>query len=284
MTTTAPAIVFVILIWWISTGIILRVARGLETQMPGRLVIMTIACAAGFAGVIVASAHSQVWTIYLAFFSSILIWGWVEFTLLAGFITGPVRVACPRDVTERQRFVLAFKAIAHHEYMLVIMLVALAFADASSGSGMALKTFALLWIMRLGAKLTIFSGAPELSIDMMPERLSYLKSYFRHDRISLAFWLSSSMCAFLFSSGIYALVTVDYAPVIQVQVIMLTTLVGLGLLEHLFMILPVADSRLWNWAVPQATQTEDKTSTSTEASSSSIQKNEFSLGGTQNGL
>ena len=65
-------------------------------------------------------------------------------------------------------------------------------------------TFALLWVMRLGAKLTIFSGAPELSTNMIPERLSYMKSYFRHDRVSLAFWLSLAGCLFFFSGGIYA--------------------------------------------------------------------------------
>ncbi len=239
----------VVLVWWASTGAVLWLARGLDTQMNVRLIGMTVLCAFGFAGVLIASAQSGAWAVYLGFFSAIIIWGWVEFTLLSGMITGSRTEACPDDVSEFERFKLAFRAIAHHEYALVIMLGLLAILDSSGGSGMAIKTFALLWIMRLGAKLTIFSGAPELSTNMIPERLAYMKTYFRHDRISIAFWLSLTGCIAFFSGGIYALNHVQYDAAVQTQVTMLTTLVALAILEHIFMVLPVADSRLWSWAM-----------------------------------
>ncbi len=255
-------IAVVILVWWSSTGAVLWFARGLDRQMNTRLVIMTILCALGFAGVLIASAQSGIWAIYLGFASAILIWGWVEFTLLSGMITGSRTEACPANVSEFERFKMAFRAIAHHEYALVIMLGILAILDSSGGSGMAIKTFALLWIMRLGAKLTIFSGAPELSTSMIPERLAYMKTYFRHDRISIAFWLSLSVCCMFFASGIYALQHVQYDAAVQTQVTMLSTLVALAILEHIFMVLPVADSKLWSWAMTQQkTHTNGETKT-----------------------
>lgn len=221
----------------------------MDRQMNFRLIAMTIACALGFTGVIVASSHEGVWTVYLAFVSAIAIWGWVEFTLLSGMITGPRQSPCPEHISERQRFVFAFRAVAHHEYALVLMLICLAVADSSGGSGMAVKTFALLWVMRLGAKLTIFSGAPKLSVDMLPDRIAYMKTYFRHDRISQAFWLSATLCFSFFAFGIYALLTQVYSDAVLTQVVILTTLAGLSLLEHAFMVLPISDSKLWQWAI-----------------------------------
>lgn len=212
---------------------------------------MTIVCALGFAGVMVASSQTGTWTVYLAFISAIAIWGWVEFTLLSGMITGNSIEPCPGGISELQRFRLAFRTIAHHEYALVVMLTTLAILDTNIGSGMAIKTFALLWVLRLGAKLTIFSGAPELSTNMMPERLTYMTTYFRHDRVSVAFWLSFSLCTAFFAAGLYALLSVNYTVVTQTQIVMLTTLVALAMVEHAFMVLPVADSKLWSWAMPK---------------------------------
>lgn len=238
-----------ILVWWASTGAVLWLARGLDRQMNGRLLAMTVICAFGFAGIIIASANDGVWPVYLAFASAILVWGWVEFTLLSGLITGSRTTPCPEKLSEFERFKLAYRAIDHHEYALLAMLVILAVVDSSGGSGMAIKTFALLWVMRLGAKLTIFSGAPELSTVLIPERLAYMKTYFRHDRISVAFWLSLAGCCIFFALGVYALTTVQYDASVQTQVTILTTLVGLAILEHGFMVLPVADNRLWSWAM-----------------------------------
>ncbi|MEL7429224.1 MAG: DUF3623 family protein, partial [Pseudomonadota bacterium] len=62
-------------------------------------------------------------------------------------------------------------------------------------------------------------------------------------------WLSLGGCSLFFASGVYALATVQYDASVRTQVTILTTLVGLAILEHLFMVLPVADNRLWSWAM-----------------------------------
>ncbi len=216
---------------------------------------MTIVCALGFAGVIIASANAGIWSVYLAFVSAICIWAWVEYTLLSGLITGSQLQPCPPSITEAKRFWLAFRTICHHEYVLLATMVILAFLDTTAGSGMAIKTFALLWLMRLGAKLSIFSGAPKLSTNMMPERLAYMKTYFRQDRIGIGFWLSIICCSAFLLAGLYALATMEYSEVAQTQIIILVTLVSLALLEHLFMIIPFAESGLWRWAMPKSRKT-----------------------------
>ncbi|MEM9277458.1 MAG: putative photosynthetic complex assembly protein PuhE [Pseudomonadota bacterium] len=257
MSLMLASVLFVIFVWWASTGAVLWLVQALDKQMHARLLFMTVVCALGFAGVIIASAHTTVWSVYMAFTSAILIWGWIEFTLLSGLITGSEVNPCPPSISETRRFWLAFKTICYHEYVLLSAMCVLAVLDSTAGSGMAIKTFALLWFMRLGAKLTIFSGVPKLSTNMMPKRLAYMKTYFREDRIGIGFWLSVSCCSLFLAAGIYGLVTIEYSSVTQTQIVMLVTLVSLALLEHVFMVMPFSESSLWRWAMPKARNVAD---------------------------
>lgn len=269
MTTVFLPIAFVVFVWWISTGVVLWLARGLDRQIHLRLIVMTILCALGFAGVIISSANATVGSVYLAFMSAIAIWAWVEFTFLTGLITGSEAKPCPTNVNEVKRFWLAFKTICHHEYALLAMMCLLAGLDTTAGTGMAIKTFALLWILRLGAKLTIFSGVPRLSTNMMPERIAYMTTYFRHDRIGIGFWVSVTCCSLFLVASTYVLATGSLTPVSQTQILILSTLVGLALLEHVFMVLPFSESSLWQWAMLKEDKQNQETLT---------EKNQFSTG------
>ncbi len=262
MTDYVMPVLFVILLWWSSTGAILWLARGLDKQMNSRLIIMSVFCFIGFGGLITSTFYNEVWAVYLAFVSALIIWGWVEFTFLAGLITGKTKETCPENINEKSRFVHAFNVINHHEFTLLGALIIIILIDMSGGSAMASKTFACMWLMRIGAKFAVFSGVPKLSIEMMPERLAYLQSYFRNDRIGWGYWASVVGCSVFFAAGIYALLHVHYGQVVHTQITMLTALVGLALLEHIFMVLPIADSRLWSWAMPKdktVNTNEDKT-------------------------
>ena len=97
-------------------------AQGRDREIHLRLVVMTIVCGLGFSGVIISSAHETVWAVYLAFLSAIAIWAWVEFTFLGGLITGSENKPCPEDIPETKRFMMAFRVISHHEYLLLAML------------------------------------------------------------------------------------------------------------------------------------------------------------------
>lgn len=251
MTDYVMPVLFVVLLWWSSTGAILWLARGVNQQMHLRLLGMTILCGLGFGGLIISTAYTEVWSVYAGFVSALIIWGWVEFTFLGGMITGRIKGLCPENLTETKRFAHAFNAINYHEFTLLGALILVGLIDMAGGTAMASKTFACMWLMRIGAKFAIFSGVPKLSVEMMPERLAYLQSYFRGDRIGWGFWLSIIGCSCFFFAGVYSLVHVDYDPVVKTQVLMLTALVGLALIEYLFMVLPVADSRLWSWAMPE---------------------------------
>lgn len=249
MSQTLLPIVFVTLLWWSSTGVVLWLANGRKEQLHTRLIFLTVVCAIGFSGLIIASASTAPWAPYLAFSSAIAVWAWIEFTFLAGMVTGPHLTPCPPDVSERKRFHLAFRTIMHHEFALLAALIAIWAINYANGNMMGIYTFGLLWVMRLSAKLTIFSGAPTLSIDMMPHRLAHMKTYFRVDRIGPVFWASMATNSVLLVAAIWCLLTETIHAGARVGLVMLTTLVALAVLEHLFMVLPMRESALWGWAM-----------------------------------
>lgn len=259
----ALPIITVILLWWSTTGFVLWLARGWVEELGERLLIVTVIAAISFAGIIVASANDSVWTAYLGFVAALGLWSWVEFTFLAGIITGSRKIACPDDARGWQRFALAYKTLNHHEYVLVAALTCIALVDwiGVDGMSMTLKTFTLLWVMRIGAKLAVFSGVPGFSDEMMPERLSYLKTYFGRGRAGIGFYMSFIFTASLFMAGVYFITTHNYPPTLQTEIVMLTTLVGLGMVEHLFMVLPISDSKLWAWAMRRQSRSTTKAQT-----------------------
>lgn len=256
-------IVTVILLWWSATGFILWLARGWVEELGKRLLLVTVIAAISVAAMIISSANDAVWTAYLGFLAALGLWSWVEFTFLAGIITGSRKMPCPEHSKGWARFVLAYKTLDHHEYVLVAMLGLIAFIDwiGVAGMSMTLKTFTLLWAMRIGAKFAVFSGVPGFSDEMMPARLNYLKSYFGKGRTGIGFYLSFCFTLSLLAAGVYFINTNTYPPTLEAEIVMLTTLVGLGTVEHLFMVLPVTDSKLWAWAMRHQTRSHTKNQT-----------------------
>lgn len=253
MTLLLPIIV-VIAMWWFSTGAVLWLATRSGGHPNLRMLFMTLLGMGGIIGVSVSSfgpPELQNPTMaYVGFLSALAVWAMVEFTFLTGMLTGPRSSPCPDDVSETERFRLAFNTVSHHEYALFGALVSIGLISLPGGHLTAFATFALLWLMRLSAKLTLFSGAPQFSLDMMPRKIAHMQSYFRSDRIGLFFWLSMMVSTFVFLAALmlhtYDLVPKQYS----VTAVMLTTLLGLGVLEHWFMVLPIADGALWQWALP----------------------------------
>ena len=87
---------FCIAVWWLSTGMILRLVDGSD---PGRqtraLVVASLALGLGLTGVVLTRDLATPLGAYLAFVSALLVWSWQEITFLVGLVTGPNRQPCP---------------------------------------------------------------------------------------------------------------------------------------------------------------------------------------------
>ena len=166
---------------------------------------------------------------------------------LSGWITGPRKIAQDPSATGLRRFVLAVQALLYHELALLVNFGVLLAMQQGMPNHVAMCTFALLWCMRLSAKLNLFFGVPQVGEQYLPAHLAYLGSYFRRGPVGLFFWASMAI-----ASGSWLWIVAQAqrgAVVVNTGWILLAALLGLAIIEHLLMMLPVPLQRLWGWAM-----------------------------------
>ncbi|MEL6436290.1 MAG: putative photosynthetic complex assembly protein PuhE [Pseudomonadota bacterium] len=244
--TVFAAIAIAVTAWWISTGLVIMIVRG----MGGPMVAIAVASLVALGGAVAIYGSSDAFTqvgVYHGFFGALALWAWHEVTFLTGWIVGPRRIGVAPGVEGKARFRAAFLAIRDHELglfatgLLLIMLLGGAENPAAWG------TYSLLWLMRLSTKLNVFCGAPNAISEILPDRLSYLTSYFRTDRTHPIFIVSVTLIAALMTT--FAFFATQGGEASSVLWTLLATFAALALLEHLFLVLPIRDAALWWWAV-----------------------------------
>src|ERR1700761_9047086 len=115
MGALAIAIPYVLFVWWFSTGTVLLLV-GLSARHEIMLKLgAAVLFVASLAGVAASSQVTSAAGAYCVFTCAILLWGAVEISLLAGWITGPRPETCPRGCAAADRLWFALQAIAYHE-------------------------------------------------------------------------------------------------------------------------------------------------------------------------
>lgn len=237
-----------ILAWWLATGAVILAAR---RSVGHPLYLVVPAAALALAGIVLAlttAGGTSVAAVYGAFFAALAIWGFHEVTFLTGHVTGPRRTPLPAGVTGRARFRLAYAAVRDHELVLFFTGLALILLLNGAANPFAWGIYALMWVMRLLTKFNVFLGAPNAISEILPARLSYLTSYFRTDRTHPFFIVSVTIITGLFTACVYMAAT-STTPGMTTGWSLMAAFALLGLIEHLFLILPVRDAALWSWAI-----------------------------------
>ncbi len=245
MTLVLGAVLFVLIVWWAGTALVLVLQHRLpDPQSP--LVHLTVVgiSVAALAGLVSASGQTHMPAHYLSFVAGVALWGCLELSYYLGLITGIHSRPCPHGVGTWQRFRVALGASIWHELTVLltgIVLVALLWKTANPTG---LYAFMVLWLMRWSAKLNLFFGVPHFATHWFPERLSYLASYIRRAPVTLFFGFSIlvSGCALV----LLLLATRDTQGSAALAFGLPAVLLFLAIVEHAFMALPIADSRLWN--------------------------------------
>ena len=241
-------LLYVVMLWFFSTALVVA----LDHRARGHLALMLSGGAACAAVAVIAllAPSSDAFAAYASFTAAFIIWGWHELSFLTGTVTGPRRDPLPEGARGWTRFKLSAATVIHHELALAITLIILAIVSRGHPNAAGFAAFAVLFAMRLSTKFNIFLGVPNFSTEMLPPQLAYLKSYFRQRRfnalmpvsliasIGLTYWFGSNAVA----------VTGDAATGWS----LLTGLALLGVIEHLFLVLPIGDTALWRWAIPNA--------------------------------
>lgn len=169
---------------------------------------------------------------------------------LTGWLTGPRRVALDAGLGLRQRFIQSLQVLLHHELALVFNFAVLLFLQQGQPNHMALCTFALLWCMRLSAKLNLFFGVPFVGEHYLPAHLRYIGSYFKQAPVTLCFYLTMGISCITWAWMVWevqsGLVLVNAAWVL------LSSLLGLAIIEHVLMVFALPLQKLWGWAMQRS--------------------------------
>jgi putative photosynthetic complex assembly protein 2 len=250
------AFVLAVLMWWASTGAIMMLCALPRQTFGWSMAGATLALAAAIYGLVHSATDTGAGAVYIAFLSAIGVWGWIEMTFLMGYVTGPRTTPCPAEAIGWRRFQLALQTVLYHELAIVAAGIAVVALTWKAPNQTGTFAFLILMAMRISAKLNIFLGVPNLTDELLPERLSYLKSYFRKCEVNSLFPVSvglSSLVAILLAQRAFA---ADGARAIGLA--LLFTLLALAILEHFFMIMPLPDVVLWRWALPMPKQIDKR--------------------------
>lgn len=245
------AAVAAIFIWWFSTGVILLAVR--RADRSGRHMANVLAglplLVGGAVAALISFERADVAGVYLGFFGALAIWGWIELAFLTGVIAGPMRHDCPAGLPLGARFFRAFATVAYHELALVLGLLGLVLAGAGAENLMAVASYLILFIARIGAKLNLFFGVPRINMEFIPARLTHLKSYFRRGPVTLAFPAAITVMTALLALCAERLWFAQ-SPAALAGYGLLTALALLALIEHWLMVIPLPDAKLWRWMLP----------------------------------
>jgi putative photosynthetic complex assembly protein 2 len=235
--------------WWFTTGVILYL-DGLDRRfMKWTMAAFTGILVASVAGTWMLAPTTTVAGAYLGFACGIGAWAWQEMSFLAGVITGPRKTACPLAARPLQRFTAAIGTILWHEIAIIAGAVVLAIACWNQPNQTALWTYCILWLMRTSAKLNLFLGARMLSEEFLPDHMRYLATYFRRAPMNALFPFSvAGGLVVVFVLASWAVLPAATAYEVTSYTI-LATLLGLAVLEHCLMMLPLPSTRLWSWGM-----------------------------------
>jgi putative photosynthetic complex assembly protein 2 len=246
---TGLAFIFGVLVWWISTGLVLfLVWRPIETRRLSMAILTAVLPGALYA----LSASSGITTpaaAYASFAAALVLWAWHEMSFLLGIVTGPRTTACIKPADARAALGAATETVIYHEFAIALTAALAVMLTWGEPNQCGTWTFIVLWLMRLSTKMNIYLGVPNITEAFLPKHLSYLKSYFCNRSMNPLFPFSVTAAtvatAWLASMAMAATATefdvVSYG--------LLATFAALGVVEHWFLVLPLPAGDLWKWSL-----------------------------------
>lgn len=242
-------VLFALFLWWFSTGAILFLdglpRRSFRWSMAGATLLAALATF----GLWKSATDTSVAGAYIAFSCGLMIWAWHEMSFLMGIVTGPRKIGPPADAQGWVRFKAAAQTLIHHELAILATaaLVLLLTWDQPNQAG--LWTFLVLWGMKTSAKLNVFLGARNLSVEFLPDHLKYLALYFRRRSMNGLFPVTMAVSVAIGAILLHAAFRDGATPFAITGHLLVATLLGLAIVEHVFLFLPFPADALWRWGL-----------------------------------
>ncbi len=247
--SSALPVLFAVFIWWFATGIVLLLDGLPRTTFRWSHLLSTLLALGAFVGLAHTAPQTTPAGAFCAFTSALLVWGWHELSFLTGWVTGPRQHAADPGVRGWPRFVQAVAAILWHELAILASGALILAITWQSANQVGMATFAVLWVMRISAKLNVFLGVRNLSIEFLPPHLAYLASFFRKRAMNLLFPVSVTASSIAFAWLVNEALDAPAGSAKATGHLLVATLLGLAILEHWLMVLPFNPTALWRWAM-----------------------------------
>lgn len=248
MTLLLVSTILALGIWWLSTGAVIYLdglpRRTFPWTMAGSTLLLV-------AGVVLAGSVREdggVWAAYLSFLGGFLVWVWQEVSFYTGYVTGPRKHACPEGCRGWVHFGHALQVSLWHELAIVASAALLWVAVAPGANQVGFWAFVILWVMHESARINVFLGVRNVSEGFLPPHLRYLSSFLRRRRLNPLLPFSVLGSAVLMFMLLQATLAAEM-PGARAGLGLLTGLALLGVVEHLFLVLPVPLDRLWTWGL-----------------------------------
>lgn len=239
---------YAVFLWWFSTGLILLLNRLPKATFPVSFCGGFVLFAAAMIGLGVTRDDVSVSGAFCAFSCGLIAWAWQELTFYLGKLTGPRTHPCPDGCSGWKHFGHALQVSAYHELSIFMTLLAIVAIGWGAPNQLGLWTFCLLMVMHQSARLNVFLGVRNVTAEWVPDHLPFLRSFLNDSRPINAFWPISVIGAGLVQAWLIAAVLDSAVGSYQfTALLLLSALLGLAILEHVFLVLPLPLAALWRW-------------------------------------
>lgn len=222
----------VIAFWWGATGLTLAMQRS-EAASTISLTVTTMLAALGTLLVVNTRDNASVRGARLAFLGSAFVWWWCSTMFYAGFGISTVNESAGPSGS----FALALQAIAatlRPDLLGVFALVATCALVWRSANRVALWSLLVFFGTLQTAKLNVFFGVRNASVEWLPQQLSHLSRFFGPSRNSSLLTVTiiglASLCWIFANRARRAPL-----PFARHANAMIALLLGLAVVEHIFL-------------------------------------------------
>lgn len=247
MTLLLP-ILAALVAWWFATGVVLYLDGLPRRTFPWTFGASTLLCAGGI--VLAGSVRHDPGTAaaYLSFLGGFLAWGWQEVSFYTGYVTGPRKRGCAPGCRGWRHFGHALQVSLWHELAIVASALVLWAAVAPGENRVGFWAFVILWALHESARINVFLGVRNVSEGFLPDHLRYLSSFLTRRRMNpllpISLGASAVLAWFLLGAALEAGGTGS-----GTGLALLAGLALLGVVEHLFLVLPIPLDRIWDWSL-----------------------------------
>jgi putative photosynthetic complex assembly protein 2 len=240
---------YALFIWWFSTGVIMYLDGLPQKTFKWSILGATVLMVFSLWGIYASRNDASVAGAYCAFSCGLLAWGWQEISFYMGYVTGTRKEPCPEGCSGWKHFGHAIQTSLWHELAIIASGVVIVALTWGSKNQIGMWTFMVLWWMHQSAKLNVFLGVRNLNEEFLPEHLQFLKSFLTKKPMNLLFPLSITISTVILVKLVQAAHQVNGSRFDAAGFCFLAMLMGLAIVEHWLLMLPLPAAALWGWSL-----------------------------------